>query len=166
MVKRLPAMWETWVRSWFRKILWRRKWQPNPVPLPGNSHGQRSLVCYSLWGRKELDTTKRLHFFLFLSWALAIQHAWGCSKWDLFMALCSYPSPGMPPPTFLPGRLHPSLKPQLDLLSLFPQIPGSHFFLIYLYFLQLKHFGYSLPILFLSIWVSQNVRLGQPNRIQ
>ena len=80
----------------------------------------------------------------------------------LFMALCSHPSPGMPPPTFLPGRLHPSLKPQLDLLSLFPQIPGSHFFLIYLYFLQLKHFGYSLPILFLSIWVSQNVHLTFP----
>ena len=41
---------------------WRRKWQPTPVPLLGKSHGQRSLVCYSLWGRKELDTTERPDF--------------------------------------------------------------------------------------------------------
>ena len=43
------------------KIPWRRKWQSNPVPLPGKSHGQRSLVGYSPWGRKELDMTQRLH---------------------------------------------------------------------------------------------------------
>ena len=34
------------------------KWQPTPVLLPGKSHGQRSLVDYSPWGHKELDTTK------------------------------------------------------------------------------------------------------------
>ena len=39
-----------------------RKWQSTPVLLPGKSHGQRSLVGYSPWGRKELDTTERLHF--------------------------------------------------------------------------------------------------------
>ena len=38
-----------------------------PIPstpglLPGKSHGQRSLVGYSPWGRKESDTTERLHF--------------------------------------------------------------------------------------------------------
>ena len=38
------------------------KWQPTPVLLPGKSHGQRNLVGYSPWGRKELDTTERLHF--------------------------------------------------------------------------------------------------------
>ena len=38
----------------------RRKWQPTPVFLPGKSHGQRSLVCYSLWGHKESDTTEWL----------------------------------------------------------------------------------------------------------
>ena len=54
---RLPAMWETWVR----KIPWRRKWQPTPVILPGESHGRRSLVGCSPQGRKELDTTERLH---------------------------------------------------------------------------------------------------------
>ena len=36
------------------------QWQPTPVFLPGESHGQRSLAGYSSWGCKELDTTKRL----------------------------------------------------------------------------------------------------------
>ena len=40
----------------------RRKWQPTPVFLPGESHGGRSLVGYSPWGRKESDMTERLHF--------------------------------------------------------------------------------------------------------
>ena len=35
--------------------------QPTPVPLPGKSDGWRSLVGYSPWGSKELDTTERLH---------------------------------------------------------------------------------------------------------
>ena len=42
-----------------RKILW-RAWQPTPVFLPGESHGQKSLVGYNPRGRKELDTTERL----------------------------------------------------------------------------------------------------------
>ena len=41
---------------------WRRQWHPTPVLLPGKSHGRRSLVGYRLWGRKESDTTERLHF--------------------------------------------------------------------------------------------------------
>ena len=40
------------------KIPWRRKWQPTPVFLPGQCHGQRSLVGYIVWGHKELDTTE------------------------------------------------------------------------------------------------------------
>ena len=39
---------------------WRKAWQPTPVFLPGESHGQRSLAGYSLWGHEELDTTERL----------------------------------------------------------------------------------------------------------
>ena len=38
---------------WVGKIPWRRKWQPTPVLLPGESHGGRRLVDYSPWGRKE-----------------------------------------------------------------------------------------------------------------
>ena len=37
---------------------WRRKWQPTPVFLPGESHGRRSLVGCSPWGRTESDTTE------------------------------------------------------------------------------------------------------------
>ena len=37
---------------------WRRKWQPTPVFLPGESQGQRSLVGCSLWGLTESDTTE------------------------------------------------------------------------------------------------------------
>ena len=43
---------------WVRKVPWRRAWQPIPVFLPRESHGQRSLAGYSLWGFKELDMTK------------------------------------------------------------------------------------------------------------
>ena len=42
---------------WVGKIPWRRKRQPTPVFLPGESHGQRSLVGYSPWGRTESDIT-------------------------------------------------------------------------------------------------------------
>ena len=41
-----------------RGQLWRRQWQPTPVLLPGKSHGRRSLVGCSPWGRTESDTTE------------------------------------------------------------------------------------------------------------
>ena len=37
---------------------WRRKWQPTPVFLPGESQGRGSLVGYRLWGHTESDTTE------------------------------------------------------------------------------------------------------------
>ena len=40
----------------------RRQWHPTPVLLPEKSHGRRSLLGCSPWGRKESDTTERLHF--------------------------------------------------------------------------------------------------------
>ena len=40
----------------------RRQWHPTPVLLPGKSHGRRSLVGCSPWGRTESDMTERLHF--------------------------------------------------------------------------------------------------------
>ena len=42
---------------WVGKIPCRRAWQPTPVFLPGESHGQRSLEGYSPWGHKESDMT-------------------------------------------------------------------------------------------------------------
>ena len=44
------------------EMLQRRQWHPTPVLLPGKSHGRRSMVGYSPWGREESDTTERLHF--------------------------------------------------------------------------------------------------------
>ena len=44
--------------SWIGKIPWRRKWQPTPVFLPGESHGQRSLAGYSPQGYTESNTTE------------------------------------------------------------------------------------------------------------
>ena len=49
-----------WFNPWVRKIPWRRVWQPTPVFLPRESHGQRSLAGCSPWGRKDSDTAERL----------------------------------------------------------------------------------------------------------
>ena len=43
---------------WVGKIPWRREWQPTPVFLPEESHGQKNLVGYSPWGHKESDMTE------------------------------------------------------------------------------------------------------------
>ena len=53
LVKDLPAMWETWVRSLGSEGPWRREWLPTPVFWPGEFHG-----LYSPWGCKELDMTE------------------------------------------------------------------------------------------------------------
>ena len=51
MVRNLPAIQETLVG----KIPWKRAWQPTPVFLPGECHGQRNLTGYSPWGYRESD---------------------------------------------------------------------------------------------------------------
>ena len=43
---------------WVGKVPWRRTWQPTPVFVPGESHGQRTLAGYSPWGRQESATTE------------------------------------------------------------------------------------------------------------
>ena len=57
-VKRLPAMWETRVQFLGQEDALEKEWQSTPELLPGKSHGQRSLIGYSLWGHKESDTTE------------------------------------------------------------------------------------------------------------
>ena len=51
--------------SWVRKILWRRKWQPTPVFLPGKFYVQRSLAGDSSWGHRSarytLETKQQQH---------------------------------------------------------------------------------------------------------
>ena len=59
MVKNLPAMQETQVRSLGQEEpLEGRAWQPTPVFLPGESYVQMILVSHSPWGHKKLDTTE------------------------------------------------------------------------------------------------------------
>ena len=80
----------------------RRQWHPTPVLLPGKSHGWRSLVGCSPWGRWGSDTTERLHFHFSLSCigegngnplvflpgesqgrgSLLGCHLWGCTESD------------------------------------------------------------------------------------
>ena len=63
-IKNLPAVQETICSAecgfepWVQKVSWRRKWQPTPVFLPGESQGWGSLVGGRLWGLTELDTTE------------------------------------------------------------------------------------------------------------
>ena len=74
-VKRLSAMWETWVQYLAREVPWRRKWQPTPVILPRKSHGQRSLLSMGLqrvghdWATSCFSGTLA---FLLIQWMLAV----------------------------------------------------------------------------------------------
>ena len=58
MVKNSPAMQETWIQTLDREDSLEKE-IPTPVFLPGEFHGQRSLVGYSPWGPKESDVTER-----------------------------------------------------------------------------------------------------------
>ena len=63
--KAMPKNAQTTTQLWSFHMLaryWRRQCQPTLVLLPGKSHGQRSLVGCSPWGRKELDTTEQLNW--------------------------------------------------------------------------------------------------------
>ena len=61
MIKNLPAMPKTRVQSLGQEDPLEKGMATPPVFLPGEFHGQRSLVGYSPWDRKELDTTEPLH---------------------------------------------------------------------------------------------------------
>ena len=76
---------------WLRKIPWRRKWQPTPLLLSGKFHGLRSLVGYSPWGRKELDTsnfTSMFFYFPIYSGVFSLLHK-GHNIGILSSVLCS-----------------------------------------------------------------------------
>ena len=83
------------LNPWIRKIPWRREWQPTPVFLPGEFHGQRSLMGYSPWDRKELDTTEQLTHatrrLCDLTENPDSQHDWSWSQiwnWHLWLTPC------------------------------------------------------------------------------
>ena len=62
-LKNLPAMWETQAQSLGWEDPWEKGMTTHSVFLPGESHGQRSLMGYSPWGHKESDSTKQLRMY-------------------------------------------------------------------------------------------------------
>ena len=68
VVKNLPAMRKTQVRSWVGKIPWRRKWQPTLVFLPGKSHGQRGHKSWTRLSNYTTTTTRHARMFSSTSW--------------------------------------------------------------------------------------------------
>ena len=102
-VKTLPAMQDRpGLDPWVGKIPWRRTWEPTPVFLPGEPHGRRSLVGYSPWGRKELDTSEWLvhtHMQLFCSMFLHLDFLgiFSCLDWScLLPGRITPPTPARP----------------------------------------------------------------------
>ena len=95
---------------WVRKIPWRQKWQPSPVFLPRESHGQRSLAGYSLSSVQSLS-----HVRLFATpWTVAHQPppSMGFSRQEYWSGL-TFPSPGDLPSA---GIEPPSLAMEVDSL--------------------------------------------------
>ena len=111
LVKNLPAMQETWVRSWVGKIPWRRERLPTPVFWPGEFCG-----LYSPWGCKELDMTETFTFMCYMGFpggASGKEPACQCRR----LRRCGFdPWVGKIPwregkawqalPVFLPGETH------------------------------------------------------------
>ena len=92
MVKNLPAVWGMWV--WclgLGRSPWKRAWQPTPVSLPGEFHGQRSLAGYSPWGCKESDMAEQLSLSPFLHASLlglqSLSSTWFPHKAPCFFGL-------------------------------------------------------------------------------
>ena len=63
----ISPLWHYWHLALDSSSFRRRQWHPTPVLLPGKSHGRRSLVGCSPWGRWGSDTTERVHFHFSLS---------------------------------------------------------------------------------------------------
>ena len=93
-----------WTPSPPHFLLWRREWLPTPVFLPGESHGQRSLADYSLWGHKALNTTE---------WLTLLHSRFPLSAWLWFFSFI---------PWFLSwSRVPPSPKKSGDFSLFWPQ---------------------------------------------
>ena len=89
---------------WVGKIPWRRTWQPTPVFLPRESHGQKSPTGYGLQSHKELDMTECMH-----ARTLHLQNYFSCKTETPY-----------------------SLDNNAPLFSL-PPVPGSHYSTFHLY---------------------------------
>ena len=86
MVKKLPALQKTGLDPWVGKIPWRKEWLLTPVFLPGEFHGQSSLVGYTSRCYKELDVIEQLTlsllvYLIFILSTMSFSHSlfepWG-----------------------------------------------------------------------------------------
>ena len=80
--------WRPGFDPWVRKIPWRNEWLPTPILLPGESHGQRSLVGYNPWGHKESDMTEQLIQHQFITFYTF----WCATLYFYFYIHCSVPT--------------------------------------------------------------------------
>ena len=89
---------------------WRRKWQSTSVFLPGKSNGQRILMGYSPWGRKELDMIEWLNNWAteHISYTLTHTNAHWHSQWSVWGShnYCYWRRQWHPTPVLLPGKSH------------------------------------------------------------
>ena len=128
--KNLPAMQETQVRSLGWEDPLRRAWQPTPVFLPGESHGQRSLAGYSPLGCKESDRTEQLTLTVYqFSSVQSLSHVWlFVTPWTVaHQASLSITNSWSPPKLMSIELAMPSnhlilRRPLLLLPSIFPSI--------------------------------------------
>ena len=94
MVKCLPAMQETWIRSdpWVGKIPWRRKWQRTPVLLPGKFRGRSWPVGYSPWKFRGQSWPVG-----YSPWDRRVAHDWAASliQDTEYNSLCSTEGPSL-----------------------------------------------------------------------
>ena len=120
------------------KIPWRREWLPIPVFLPGESHGQRGLVGYSPWGRKESDTTERLHFTSLHTWSqiainsldcwigFCIPSYWICFEFLQYFCLTLWLQQVNGIQLDLQGLAHPGISSPLQAPSIPLTSPAPH----------------------------------------
>ena len=127
-LKHLPASRRPGFDPWVGKIPWRRKWQPTPVFLPGESHGWRNLVGYSPRGHKESE----------LEQSLASAFPWQMSLTCIL---------------FLKSGL---VWKDVIGFSSFPQLDGTHF--ISLYGILSSWLTDSVSLLPPSFWIFQTLR--------
>ena len=106
-VKRLPTMRESRVQSLGWEDLPEKEMATHSSILPGRSHGQRSLVGYSPWGRKESDTTEQLHFHL-TRWHNGKESACRCRSLGFNPCFGKIPwrRKWLATPVLLPGEFH------------------------------------------------------------
>ena len=95
----MQEMQACWFNPWVGNIHWRRKWQPNPVSLPGRAHGHNRLLGYSPWSHKGSDTTKHNHL-----WPLAAAATKSLQPCPTVYDPIDSSPPGSPVPGILQAR--------------------------------------------------------------